>query len=84
MLPFKLYANAIKNIQDQVHADLQDLVDGALLLANKENVLEMDENGTFYLQAVGTVDKIIPIIEDKLARLKRIKAQRDSSNEHRK
>ena len=65
--------------KEQFIEDLNDLVNAAELIAQKENVLEMDEQGYFFVQATGKLEDIIPKLEDHIERLKRIKLSKDST-----
>lgn len=52
----------------------------AEVMAMKQNAIELDDNGLFYITATGTVEEIIPVMTMQLEKLKRIKDQKD--NQH--
>jgi hypothetical protein len=51
----------------------------AEVMARKQNSIDLDEDGFFYVTATGPIEVIIPIIEKQLEKLERIKRQKDAS-----
>jgi hypothetical protein len=49
-------------------------------MALKQNSVELDEDGMFYVSASGTLEEVIPIMYKQIEKLERIKKQKD--NQH--
>lgn len=77
MLPLTRFSEILRNYRDQAMEDYNELISAADLVGQRPNYLTVDEGGFFHLQASGRIDEVIKATEDNLARLKRIKQQRD-------
>jgi hypothetical protein len=79
MTPFVRFLRGLEAAQVDMNEMMTELRAFAEIMAKKENSLEMDENGFFYLTASGPLEKIIPAVDALLLKLHRIKQQKDTS-----
>ena len=77
MLPLSNFARMLCAYKDQHSNDMNELIAAADLIGQRPNYLTVDEHGYYHLQASGTIEEVIKALEDNLARLNRIKLQRD-------
>ena len=77
MSPFKSFAAGLFAAQKDIVEVLEELRGYAEIMSRKENSVEMDENGQFYVVATGDLDTIIPNLQKQLQKLERIKKLRD-------
>ena len=79
MLPLTKFSEILRTYRDQALEDYNELISAADLVGSRPNYLTVDEQGFFHLQASGRIEEVIKATEDNLARLQRIKKQRDGS-----
>lgn len=80
MSPFTRFLAGLHSIRADFDAEMEELLAFAEVMARKENTLELDENGSFYVSATGTLEEVIETLEKQLQKLKRIKQQKDGNN----
>lgn len=79
MTPFKRMANGLHHIRSDLNDQLDELLAFAEVMARKNNTLDLDENGFFYVTCSGTLEDIIPTMQRYLRRLERIKEEKESN-----
>ena len=67
----------LQTYKEQINNDMNELVAAATLIGTRPNYLTVDEQGYYHLQASGTLEQCIKATEDHLAKLNRIKEQKD-------
>lgn len=67
----------LQTYKEQINNDMNELVAAATLIGTRPNYLTVDEQGYYHLQASGTLEQCIKATEDNLAKLNRIKEQKD-------
>ena len=67
----------LQTYKEQINNDMNELVAAATLIGTRPNYLTVDEQGYYHLQASGTLEQCIKVTEDNLAKLNRIKEQKD-------
>lgn len=80
MTPFHKFLNGLNAAQMDMNEMLNELRAFAEIMARKQNSIELDEDGFFYVTAAGKLEEVIPTIEKQLERLKRINAERAAPN----
>lgn len=78
--PFQQFCNGLHHVRQDFNMQMDEMLAFAEVMARKQNSIELDENGQFYVTACGTIDEIIPVVQQQLERLERIKKQKD--NQH--
>jgi hypothetical protein len=78
--PFQRFCNGLHSVRADFNESLDEMLAFAEIMARKQNSVELDENGFFYVTAAGPLDEIIPVMHKQLEKLERIKKQRD--NQH--
>jgi uncharacterized NAD(P)/FAD-binding protein YdhS len=76
MTPFKRFLNGVEAAQMDFNEVMDELRAFAEIMSQKQNTLELDEDGYFYVTAAGPIEIIIPVVEKHLEKLKRIAAER--------
>lgn len=79
MTPFRRFCNGLKHIRAEYNENIDEMLAFAEVMALKQNCVELDENGTFYVTSAGTIDEVIPIMRSQLERLERIRKERESN-----
>ena len=74
---FNRFTAGLQSIQKDMNEGLEELRAFSEVMARKDNTLEMDEDGFFYITACGPLEIIIPTVEKQLTKLKRIQKQKD-------
>ena len=77
MLPLTKFSKILNAYKDQHSSDMDELIAAAELIGQRPNYLTVDEHGYYHLQASGKIEEVIKALEDNIARLNRIKLQRD-------
>lgn len=67
----------LQTYKEQINNDMNELVAAATLIGTRPNYLTVDEQGYYHLKASGTLEQCIKATEDNLAKLNRIKEQKD-------
>lgn len=78
LTPFQRFCNGLKHIRSEFNESLDEMLAFAEVMARKQNSVELDENGTFYVTAVGTLDEVIPMLHQQIYKLERIRFQRNT------
>jgi hypothetical protein len=78
MTPFKQFTNGLYQVREDFNEAITEMLAFAEIMARKQNTLELDENGFFYVTCSGPIDEIIPETKKILERLERIKKQKDT------
>lgn len=77
MLPLKKFGEMLTTTKEQMIEDMNELINAATLISQRPNYLTVDEHGFYHLQASGDIGEMVTVVEQQLAKLKRIKEQRD-------
>jgi hypothetical protein len=80
MNPFERFCNGIKHVQHEFNGEMNEMLAFAEIMARKSNAVELDENGTFYVVATGSLEEVIPTLMKQLEKLQRIKNQKDNTH----
>lgn len=80
MTPFKRFCNGLHHIRGSFNEEIDEMLAFAEVMARKQNAIELDEHGFFYVTASGPIEEIIPVMQQQIARLERIKKQKDTNN----
>lgn len=80
MTPMRQFTNGLKHVRGQFLEDMDELLAFAEVLALKQNSIELDENGMFFVTATGPLEQVIPIMYQQLEKLERIKEQKDKNH----
>ncbi len=80
MTPFKRFCNGLHHVRAEFNEQLDEMLSFAEIMCNKQNTLDIDENGFFYVTAAGPLEEIIPTLRKQMEKLERIKQQKD--NQH--
>lgn len=78
MTPFRRFTNGLHQVRSDFNEQLDEMLAFAEVMAMKQNCVELDENGFFYVTAAGTLDEIIPTMQQQMQKLERIKLTRDT------
>lgn len=79
MTPFQKFLSGLKAAREEVGETLDELTAFAEIMARKQNCIELDDNGFFYVTAAGPLDEVIPTVHKLLDKLERIKKEKDSA-----
>lgn len=79
MTPFMKFLRGLEAAQLDFNETMMELRAFAEIMSRKTNTVEMDEDGSFYVTASGTLDEIIPTLYKQVHKLERIKEQRDNA-----
>lgn len=77
ILPLIKFRDMLQTYKEQIDNDMTELIAAATLIGSRPNYLTVDEQGYYHLQASGTLEQCIKATEENLAKLNRIKAQKD-------
>lgn len=80
MNPFQQFVRGLAAAKLEYNETIDELLAFAEVLARKQNTLEMDENGFFYVTASGQIEEVIAALQLYSEKLQRIKKQKDSSH----
>lgn len=80
MTPFMKFLRGLEAAQLDFNETMMELRAFAEIMSRKTNTVEMDEDGSFYVTASGTLDEIIPTLYKQVHKLERIKEQKDKSS----
>jgi hypothetical protein len=80
LTPFQRFTNGLHQIRQDINEQLNEMLAFSEVMARKQNCVELDENGFFYVTAAGPIEEIIPVMYQQLERLERIKRQKDNQN----
>lgn len=78
MTPFRRFCNGLHQVRADFNEQLDEMLAFAEVMARKQNAVELDENGFFYVTAAGPLEEIIPVMQQQIEKLERIKRQRDT------
>lgn len=77
MLPLSRFVEALEAYKAEVGQNFDELIMAADLIAKKTNTITREDNGSFYVQATGTLDECINTLSVMLNKLKKIKEQQE-------
>lgn len=80
MTPYRQLRNGLQQIRQDSNELLDEAIAFAEVMAMKQNSIELDEKGIFFVTASGTIEDVIPTMYKQLEKLERIKQQKDSSH----
>jgi hypothetical protein len=75
--PFQKFVRGLQAAQLDFNETMTELTAFAEIMAQKQNTLELDEDGFFYVTAAGPIEDIIPVMEKQLEKLYRISKQKN-------
>jgi hypothetical protein len=78
LTPFRRFCNGLHHARKEFNENVDEMLAFAEVMALKQNCVELDENGVFYVSAAGTIDEVIPVMHAQLDRLKRIREERNN------
>lgn len=78
MTPFQKFLRGLEAAQLDFTETMNELRAFAEIMSRKQNALEMDEDGFFYVTSAGPIEEVINTVELQLGKLKRIKQQKDN------
>lgn len=78
--PFKRFCNGLHQVRSEFNEQLDEMLAFAEVMSMKQNAIELDEGGVFYVTASGQLDEVIPILQAQTERLKRIRNERNGSH----
>jgi hypothetical protein len=76
MTPFQKFVRGLQAAQLEFDETMNELISFAEIMAQKQNTLELDEDGFFYVTAAGPIEEVIPVMEKQLEKLYRIRKQK--------
>lgn len=76
MTPYQRLVNGMLHFRTELNEELNEFLTFAEVMARQQNMLTLDEHGTFYVNAAGTLDEIIPKLKNFTERLERIQQQK--------
>lgn len=77
MTPYRQLRNGLQQIRQDSNELLDEAIAFAEVMAMKQNSIELDEKGIFFVTASGTLEDVIPTLYKQLEKLERIKQQKD-------
>lgn len=77
MTPYRQLRNGLQQIRHDSNELLDEAIAFAEVMAMKQNSIELDEKGIFFVTASGTIEDVIPTMYKQLEKLERIKQQKD-------
>lgn len=77
MSPFQRFLNGLESAQLDFNETMNELRAFAEIMARKQNTVELDDEGFFYVTAAGPLEEIIPTLYKQVHKLERIKKQKD-------
>ena len=78
--PFRRFCNGLHQIRADFNEQVDEMIAFAEIMSMKQNAIELDESGLFYVTATGPLEEVIPVMHHQLERLERIKKQKDSTS----
>lgn len=78
MTPFHRFLNGLHSARNDFNVEMDELIAFAEVMARKQNSLELDDQGFFYVTASGPIEEVIPTLEKQLEKLERIKKAKDT------
>lgn len=79
MTPFQRFNNGLRHLKHELLENVDEMLAFSEVMSLKQNCIELDDNGFFYVTSAGPIDEIIPIVYKQLERLERIKQQKDQA-----
>lgn len=77
MTPYRQLRNGLQQIKQDSDELLDEAIAFAEVMAMKQNSIEVDEKGFYFVTASGPLEDVIPTMYKMLDRLERIKKQKD-------
>ena len=78
MTAVQRFLNGLNAIKTEFNAEIEELIAYAEVMARKQNSVDLDEQGFFYVTATGPLEEVIPTMEKQLQKLERIRAQKNA------
>ena len=63
MTPLNRFLNGLHSVRNDFNVEMDELIAFAEVLARKQNALELDDQGFFYVTASGPIEEVIPTME---------------------
>lgn len=76
MTPYRQLRNGLQQIRHDSNELLDEAIAFAEVMAMKQNSIEMDEHGVFFVTASGSLEDVIPTMYKQLERLERLQKQK--------
>lgn len=77
MTPYRQLRNGLQQLKHDSNELLDEAIAFAEVMAMKQNSIEQDNNGFYFVTASGSLEDVIPTMYKMLDRLERIKKQKD-------
>lgn len=78
LTPFRRFTNGLRHVKSEFLENIDEMLAFAEVMAMKQNCIELDDNGVFYVSAAGPVDDVISVLYQQIERLERIRNQRNN------
>lgn len=78
MTPFQRVNSGLRHLKAELLEATDEMLAFSEVMAMKQNCIEMDDNGVFYVTAAGSLEEVIPIVHKLVEKLERIKKERDT------
>lgn len=78
MTPFQRFNNGLRHLKQEVLENVDEMLAFSEVMALKQNCIELDDNGSFYVTCSGPLEHVIPIMHQQLERLERIKKEKEN------
>lgn len=79
LTPFRRFTNGLHHVKAEFLENIDEMLAFAEVMALKQNCIELDNDGVFYVSAAGTLEEVIPVMYHQIERLERIKKQKEDS-----
>lgn len=76
MLPIRKFREALQGYKEEMDQQFEELILAADLLSKRANTILREDNGLFYIQAIGTLDEAINTLTVMLKTLEEVKEKR--------
>lgn len=76
MTPFQKFLRGLQAAQLDLSETFEELIAFAEIMSRKQNSIELDDNGFFYVTAAGPIEEIVPTMKKQLEKLERIEQQK--------
>ena len=79
MTPFQKFLRGLQAAKLDHDEMFTELIAFAEIMARKQNSVELDENGFFYVTACGPIEEIVTTVKKQLEKLERIQQQKGTT-----
>lgn len=75
--PLTRFRDMLMLYKKQMEEDFDELIMSAEIICSRPNYVLMDETGYYHLQASGTLEEVVAVLQKQLEKLEKIKTQKD-------